>query len=140
MVREVHSLNLNGAELQPLLCGALWWPREKTLVVADLHFEKSSSRRVARNGLPPYDTLETLARLSAVLEQTQARRVVSLGDSFHDEDGPARLPAEIRARLFEVMRGRDWIWIEGNHEGEAAAALGGQSMAELALRLVEALY
>jgi DNA ligase-associated metallophosphoesterase len=133
MVREVHSLFLSGAELQPLLCGALWWPREKTIVVADLHFEKGSSMRVARNGLPPYDTLETLARLAAALEETAARRVVSLGDSFHDAGGPARLPGEVRTRLAALMKAREWVWIEGNHEGASAALLGGQSMAALAL-------
>lgn len=133
MVREVNSILLGNAELQPLLAGALWWPGERTVIVADLHFEKGSSTRVARNGLPPYDTLETLARLAAVLKEKQVRRVVSLGDSFHDEGGPSRLPGEIRTELAALMRAREWIWIEGNHEGASAAALGGQSMAELAL-------
>ena len=43
--------------------GALYWPAERILVVADLHFEKGSS--FARRGvlLPPYDTAATLASL-----------------------------------------------------------------------------
>ncbi len=47
--------------------GALYWPQERALVVADLHFEKGSS--YARRGilLPPYDTAATLARLTALI-------------------------------------------------------------------------
>ena len=42
--------------------GALYWPEEGVLLVADLHLEKGSS--FARRGtlLPPYDTAATLAR------------------------------------------------------------------------------
>ena len=48
--------------------GALWLEGERTMVVADLHFEKGSSY-AARFGqmLPPYDTRETLDRLEREL-------------------------------------------------------------------------
>ena len=50
---------------QPLASGALHWPAERALLVADLHLEKMSS--FARRGsfLPPYDTGLTLKRLAA---------------------------------------------------------------------------
>ena len=44
--------------------------------------------------------------------------MVALGDSFHDTGGPARLEARDRAALVELQRGRDWIWIAGNHDPE----------------------
>ena len=47
--------------------GALYWPEEGLLAVADLHLEKGSS--FARRGqlLPPYDTTETLSRLARLI-------------------------------------------------------------------------
>ena len=47
--------------------GALYWPQESALVVADLHLEKGSS--FAKRGilLPPYDTAATLARLALLI-------------------------------------------------------------------------
>ena len=42
--------------------------------------------------------------------------VIALGDSFHDGDGPARLGDDDRAALAALQRGRDWIWITGNHD------------------------
>src|SRR4051812_3949270 len=96
--------------------GALYWPEQGLLAVADLHLEKGSS--FARRGtlLPPYDTTETLARLARLIAAYGPRIVVALGDNFHDGDGPARLSATDRASLVALQRGREWVWIGGNHD------------------------
>ena len=48
---------------------------DRTLVVADLHFEKGSAFAARGDAwLPPYDTGETLARLERVCRQYQPRR------------------------------------------------------------------
>ena len=44
--------------------GALYWPEERVLVIADLHLEKGSSFAGRGVLLPPYDTAATLARLA----------------------------------------------------------------------------
>jgi hypothetical protein len=47
---------------------------ERTLVFADLHFEKGSSYARSGTMLPPYDTRATLARVTALVAlRTQAR-------------------------------------------------------------------
>jgi DNA ligase-associated metallophosphoesterase len=51
--------------------------------------------------------------------------VVALGDSFHDGGGPARLADDDRESLRSLQRGRDWIWITGNHDPEPAVNIGG---------------
>ena len=116
------------------LSGALCLPDEATLVVADLHLEKGSS--FARKGLmlPPYDTRETLAALADVLARYEPRRVVALGDSFHDVGGPERLGAEERVVLAALQAGRDWIWITGNHDRALPEAIGGEVRDELSLK------
>ncbi len=75
--------------------------------------------------LPPYDTAATLARLARVLARYAPRVVIALGDSFHDGGGPARVGNDDRATLRPLQRGRDWIWIAGNHDPEPAAGVGG---------------
>jgi uncharacterized protein len=105
--------------------GALYWPEHGLLVVADLHLEKGSS--FARRGslLPPYDTVETLARLARLIARYAPRLVIALGDNFHDGGGPARLSPEDRASLTALQRGREWIWIAGNHDPDPADGIGG---------------
>jgi DNA ligase-associated metallophosphoesterase len=107
----------------------LFWPEESLLVVADLHLEKGSS--FARRGvlLPPYDTAATLVRLAMLIARYAPRVVVALGDSFHDGGGPARLADTDRATLKGLQRGRDWIWITGNHDPEPAEGIGGRFLA-----------
>jgi DNA ligase-associated metallophosphoesterase len=109
--------------------GALYWPDESLLVVADLHLEKGSSYATRGVLLPPYDTVATLARLNALVARYAPRFVVALGDSFHDNGGPQRVSDDDRAMLGALQRGRDWIWIAGNHDPEPVRDLGGVSAA-----------
>jgi DNA ligase-associated metallophosphoesterase len=113
--------------------GALWLPLSRTLVVADLHLEKASS--LARRGmlLPPYDTGATLAHLGRVIARRNPRRVIALGDSFHDSGGYGRLADPDRLRLVTLQDGRDWVWIKGNHDPEFPEGTGGDAVAEVAV-------
>src|SRR5882762_5843197 len=127
------ALRLGNITLAADCAGALYWPEEGLLVVADLHLEKGSS--FARRGmlLPPYDTTETLARLARLIAHYAPRLVVALGDSFHDGDGPARLAAPDRAALAALQRGRDWVWIAGNHDPDPARGIGGSFVATISI-------
>lgn len=111
--------------------GALWIAEGGILVVADLHLEKSSS--FARRGmlLPPYDSGATLALLSDLIARRDPRRVICLGDSFHDRFGYDRLAEENRLRLASLQRGRDWIWVTGNHDKVLPDHIGGTVAEEI---------
>jgi DNA ligase-associated metallophosphoesterase len=105
--------------------GALYWPEQGLLAVSDLHLEKGSSFAARGMLLPPYDTAATLVRLAKLIARYAPRLVVALGDSFHDGGGPARLGTEDRDNILGMQRGRDWIWITGNHDPEPADGIGG---------------
>ncbi|GGF48220.1 metallophosphatase [Aliidongia dinghuensis] len=128
------ALSLAGVDLLAEPSGALWWPAERTLVVADLHFEKGAA--FARRGtlLPPYDTRATLATLAALIERLAPARVVALGDSFHDADGAEQIGHDDAERLAMLVAHQDWIWIAGNHDPAPGPALGGRIVPD-ALRL-----
>jgi DNA ligase-associated metallophosphoesterase len=113
--------------------GALYWPERGLLAVADLHLEKGSSFAARGQLLPPYDTAATLGRLARLIARYAPRCVVALGDSFHDGGGPARLGRGDRDNLSALQRGRDWIWITGNHDPEPAADIGGVFEAALTI-------
>jgi DNA ligase-associated metallophosphoesterase len=113
--------------------GAIYWPEQQLLAVADLHLEKGSSFAIRGVLLPPYDTAATLARLAMLITRYAPRVVVALGDSFHDRRGPARLADADRAMLRGLQRGRDWVWITGNHDPEPAEGVGGRFLPMLKL-------
>lgn len=122
-----------GERWQPLPCGALFWPARSTLLVADLHLEKGSSFAGQGWLLPPYDSLDTLQKLSAALRTTGATRIVALGDSFHDAQGPGRMLPAAQQLLAEILAASDWLWIVGNHDGTSGEALGGHAVPEVQL-------
>jgi DNA ligase-associated metallophosphoesterase len=124
-ISDNDTIDIVGVSLVADCAGALFWPTEGLLAVADLHFEKGSSLAARGVLLPPYDTATTLARLGRVIASYSPRVVVALGDSFHDPNGPARIAPRDRAALKVLQRGREWIWIAGNHDPDPAEDIGG---------------
>ena len=128
-----QDFELAGAGLSAQASGALWWPAERLLCVADLHLGRSE--RLARRGgtlLPPYETAETLDRLASEIRRLAPAVVVCLGDSFDDAAAAEALDPRDAARLTALMAGRDWVWVAGNHD-PAPLAQGGRHLAELRL-------
>jgi len=131
--RDRNDIVLNGITLHADSDGALYWPEQGLLAVADLHLEKGSSFAARGVLLPPYDTAATLARLARLITHYAPRCVIALGDSFHDGGGPARLAGDDREGLHIMQRGREWIWITGNHDPEPATGIGGTFVNSLTL-------
>lgn len=130
---NIFDFNFSGADLQALETGALFWPDEALLVVSDLHLGKSE--RIARRSgqlFPPYETIETLNRLDEAIANFGPKRVICLGDSFDDLDAGRALPEDQINWITRLMAGREWIWIEGNHD-PGPLEFGGTHRAEFAL-------
>lgn len=129
-----HEFSLNTATVIADPSGALWWPAERLLVVADLHLEKASAYAMGGILLPPYDSQATLARLSAVIARRQPLHIMALGDSFHDGDAAARLDAAVGERLrIMVADCPRWTWLTGNHDPAPPLGFGGEVHSEVRL-------
>jgi DNA ligase-associated metallophosphoesterase len=106
--------------------GALFWPAQEALLVADLHLEKASWFARLGQFLPPYDSQATLTELAGEVAACGATRLYCLGDSFHDRFGCDRLPAPARELLLSLTAKLDWVWIIGNHDPGFADHCGGR--------------
>jgi DNA ligase-associated metallophosphoesterase len=132
--RETPILAVNGARLIADVSGVAFEPDTATLLVADLHFEKGSAFAARGQLLPPYDTRETIRRLADAIRRLGARRVVALGDSFHDLGADGRMhhsDADALASLVGSVE--DWLWIEGNHDPDPPARFGGRTASQTTL-------
>ena len=105
--------------------GGLFHSASRSLLLADLHLEKASSYGLRGQMLPPYDSIETLRRVAALVERTGAVALYCLGDSFHDRGGAGRLPDEALGLLGLLMAKARWTWIVGNHDLAMSDPLGG---------------
>ncbi len=132
--RENPVITVNGAPLIADVSGVAFEPETETLLVADLHFEKGSAFAARGQLLPPYDTRETLRRLTDAIIRLQAKRVFALGDSFHDLGADGRMHDSDAATLTALVSSvDDWLWIEGNHDPDPPARFGGRTAAEATL-------
>ena len=120
-----------GNELVMSTSQALYWPAEQALLVSDLHLEKGSYYAQRGQMLPPYDSRATLERIADAVKATGARRVITLGDNFHDDDGTHRLDPYACGMLEALTRALDWVWITGNHDEQMHRGFGGQIKDEL---------
>ena len=114
------GVRCRGEEL--ILCSerALYWPREATLVVADVHLGKESAFGRAGLAIPDGATESDLERLSALCRLFDARRLLVLGDLVHaapapDADWPGRV-----SRWLDRLGSVEVAVAAGNHDRPAA--------------------
>lgn len=131
--RAEQAISMCGKSLIADSTGAIYWPAEAALLVADLHLEKASAGAQAGAFLPPYHTRETLIRLAEAIDRYQPRRLIALGDSFHDQGAARRIGADDLERLKILQEDREWIWLSGNHDGRIGAEFGGRLDHEIKL-------
>ena len=122
-----------GQDFAILKEGAIFWPSQSALIVADLHLEKASWFAMRGQMLPPYDSAATLDRLGNLIVQTGASDVWCLGDNFHDDDGAARLSGGASALLARLTAETRWHWITGNHDENLPDGIGGTILPEAEL-------
>ena len=123
-------VHLAGERLMLDPAGGLHWPAQRLLAVADLHFEKGTAAAARGQLVPPWDTRETLAILSALIRKYAPRTVVALGDSFHDAKGASRLHPTDQAQLAALAQETRFVWVRGNHDPSAPDGLPGEDVAE----------
>lgn len=106
---------------------AIYWPRERMLIIADIHFGKAAAFRALGVPVPRGTTSENLAGLDALVAAHDVRQVAFLGDFLH-----ARAAHASSTQLAMLAwRGRHpdlaLMLVRGNHDlraGDPAAALG----------------
>lgn len=121
-----RAMMLAGEQVLLLPRKALYWPRERMLVVADIHFGKAASFRALGVPVPAGTTRANLQALDALVAEHGARHILFLGDFLHAKT--ARAPATLAA--LQAWRARhpelSLTLVRGNHDlhaGDPPAAL-----------------
>ena len=113
-------INFANQELILLKDGAIFWPKTESIILGDLHLEKGSFFAMKGNFLPPYDSIDTLRKLSDIAKKNRVNKIFLLGDIFHDKSGIERLEKNAKELFSNICRSYDIKWILGNHDGNTA--------------------
>jgi uncharacterized protein len=111
---------------------AVFLPQQKTLMMADVHIGKAATFRSLGVPVPGGTTQENLQRLAGLVEQTQASRLVILGDLFH---GPQAKQVSIMQAFGlwrQSLKAVDVVLITGNHDAKARLSLAAFGVREVA--------
>nr|WP_229428281.1 ligase-associated DNA damage response endonuclease PdeM [Massilia soli] len=106
---------------------ALYWPSQKTLIIADIHFGKAASFRAQGIPVPRGTTTQNLLALDELIAAHEVNRIVFLGDFLHARAAHASATLE---RMLEWRRQHPALaltLVRGNHDrhaGDPAASLG----------------
>ena len=116
-----------GETVRLLAQKALYWPRRRMLVVADIHFGKAASFRALGVPVPRGTTTQNLDALDALMAMFEVDHLMFLGDFLHAR--AAHAGATQAAMLAWRRRHPDLALtlVRGNHDrhaGDPAAALG----------------
>ena len=84
-------ISFNNNEFKLNYDGSIYWINESYLILGDLHLEKSTSFIDQGNFLPPYDTIATLKKLLTTIQTLGVKKIILVGDIFHDSKGYSRL-------------------------------------------------
>jgi DNA ligase-associated metallophosphoesterase len=115
------EINLLGESFLALSAKALWWPSEETVFVADVHLGKAAAFRARSVPIPNGTTAAALARLTRLLEETGARRLIVLGDLWHDRLGRSESLLETLGLWTATHPSVDFTLITGNHDSKAGS-------------------
>lgn len=98
---------------------AAWWEKASTLILADVHLGKAATFRRLGVPAPEATTDADLARLTRLLGQTRAARLIILGDLLHARDAAHGATRD----RFEAWRSRHnalaITLVRGNHDARA---------------------
>ena len=121
------ELKVAGEDLLLLPEKAVYWPAERMLIVADIHFGKAASFRALGVPVPRGTTSENLAGLDTLVAAHGARRVAFLGDFLHARAAHASSTQLAMLAWRQRHPGLSLMLVRGNHDlhaGDPAAALG----------------
>jgi metallophosphoesterase superfamily enzyme len=123
---------LSGKSLVADSTGALFWPAENTLIVADLKLSHCSYLEGEDVLLPPYDTVSAFEKLEEALDRYDPGRVVALGNSFAGCESNSLSPHQ-KDWLLDMMEGRDWYWVVGPEGTQPPGGIGGTAVPQIML-------
>lgn len=120
---ETLALSLAGQNLILDPSGAIFWEKERALIVADLHLGRETVLQKAGMSFPGGASQQTLKILAATIARYEPKTLVILGDMVHARSG---MSLDLNHLLQHTRRASlkvNWVLVEGNHDRGSRQAI-----------------
>lgn len=112
MIKTLEK-NIQGESLIFTNRRAIFWPREKSIIISDLHVGKSAHFRKSGIAVTSQILLDDLAVLSELIQHFDATKVIIVGDLFHAGHNS---DLDIFCEWRKTFSHLDIILVKGNHD------------------------
>jgi DNA ligase-associated metallophosphoesterase len=119
MLRDSSMIECAGEQIELLAQRALHWVVARTLFIADAHLGKGAAFRASGIAVPERTTGADLERLTALLSQTGAERLVILGDLLHAQASRTQALFSSFAAWRAAHQSLTIVLVRGNHDRRA---------------------
>ncbi len=127
------EISICGKSFLADMSGALYWPSQRALIVADLDLATATNSERGAPGILENETSETLSRLASVIDTYDALRVIALdgGIAPDNTDGTlasqgAHISEEDRKTLSIMQDHCSWIWVSDIPDDKKGVLPGGE--------------
>lgn len=106
-------INVRGEALHLTNLRAIFWEREKSLILSDLHIGKTAHFR--KHGIPIPDKVlhQDLKQLELLLKEFNPLKLIVVGDLFHAE---SNTDTQFFSDWISSYQGLELVLIKGNHD------------------------
>lgn len=108
------KLTIRGEEVILSAKRALFWKKEKALVIADVHLGKTAHFRQYGIPIPSSLLAADLERLSDLVAEFQPEKIIVVGDMFHHQDHNSDVDTFTNWR--HMFDGLKIMLVQGNHD------------------------
>ncbi|WP_207215887.1 ligase-associated DNA damage response endonuclease PdeM [Pseudolysobacter antarcticus] len=116
---SAHEVMIAGESLLLLAEKAIYWPRQKMLIVADIHFGKAASFRALGVPVPHGTTSQNLAALTLLIAKYHVRHIIFLGDFLHSKAAHSRATTAALHDWRQRHHDLQLTLVRGNHDRHA---------------------
>lgn len=107
------KIEVDGQQLELIPERAIFWEKDKALILSDTHIGKGGHFRKAGIAVPSQVQDADLFRLEKLIEKYQPEQLIIVGDMFHSQ---ANKELEIFAQWRNQHSTLKFILVEGNHD------------------------
>lgn len=108
-----YKITIHNEELWLLPEKGIFWPREKTLILSDLHLGKSGHFRKSGIAAPAQINSAVLRDFESIILKYKPKEILILGDLFHSSANKEWFEFEDWRRRFNHIT---FVLITGNHD------------------------
>ncbi len=125
VIHTEEHIHLCGKDFYAHPTGALIWPAEETLVVADTYLRSGYVLNALMAGANKSFATSIIKSIEGLISTHSIKQVIALGRVFRRLDDTYHLDTEDLTRLYAIQKKVDWIWVAGPMARQLPNLVGG---------------